>query len=179
MRANTFVQTTHFSIEIEHKDIIKIDDVILLFLFKFKTGPLLYRHREGNSSLLTLLMFGIRLAVKYTVEDGMRPWTVHQSQQGGTPGCSGMLHQLRRTPLQRYAEVRFGDGCQLRPLPAQYQCQRMSAQRRTNSVSVPRCERTGSETCLHRFVSVFASQRFDARLSVKIRKEERKRYLLA
>lgn len=78
-------------------------------------------------------MFGIRLAVKYAVEDGMRPWIVHQSQQSGTPGYNGMLHQLRRTPLQRNAEVRFGDGCQLRPLPAQYQCQCMSAQRRTTA----------------------------------------------
>lgn len=47
----------------------------------------------------TLFMFGIRLAVKYTVECGMSPWIVHQSYQGSAPGCSGVLHQVRRAPL--------------------------------------------------------------------------------
>jgi len=74
-------------------------------------------------------MFGIRSAVKYAVENGMLPWIVHQSQQGGTLGRSGMLYQLRHTLLQHHAEVRFGDR-PLWPLPAQYQGQRMSVQQR-------------------------------------------------
>lgn len=53
----------------------------------------------------TLLMFGIRLAVKYAVESWMSPWIVHQSYQGSAPGCSGVLHQVGRAPLQRYTEV--------------------------------------------------------------------------
>lgn len=50
-------------------------------------------------------MFGIRLAVKYAVESWMSPWIVHQSYQGSAPGCSGVLHQVGRAPLQRYTEV--------------------------------------------------------------------------
>lgn len=70
-------------------------------------------------------MFGIRLAVKYAVEGGMSPWIVHQSYQGSAPGCSGVLHQVGRAPLQRNTEVRLRRGWQLGPLPAQYQFQRV------------------------------------------------------
>lgn len=77
----------------------------------------------------TLLMFGIRLAVKYAVESWMSPWIVHQSYQGSAPGCSGVLHQVGRAPLQRYTEVGLRRGWQLGPLPAQYQFQRVPVEK--------------------------------------------------
>lgn len=79
---------------------------LLLLLFG-KTCSLNFDRAGGEDfkEKFTLLMFGIRLPVKYAVECWMSPWIVHQSYQGSAPGCSGVLHQVGRAPLQRYTEV--------------------------------------------------------------------------
>lgn len=99
---NLIVSSSPFS---EQQNSVEIIIIIIWknLLSEFRSS----RRGEGGDikEKFTLLMFGIRLPVKYAVESWMSPWIVHQSYQGSAPGCSGVLHQVGRAPLQRYTEV--------------------------------------------------------------------------